>query len=120
MLKPERRLQRPVMHMIPSRLELAASGLDSALDEMASSEERAHAFLDTLATLPSPQRTGLPAAFDALDRIDVALHDLRQAVRRLDVGGESSGRTAMVRLRSRSAPDPVGPSTPRVLPHRRA
>jgi hypothetical protein len=88
--------------MIPSRLELAASGLRDAVQEIAAGEERALAFLDAYATLPEETRGKLSDAIVALDRIDLALRDLQRTLVELERASEPgrAGRP-MVQLKER-------------------
>lgn len=90
--------------VIPSRLQLATGGLESATQEMASGEERAHAFLDVLMSLPPERRASLPLALAALDRVDQALHDFRQASRQLvlECNLPSVSEPVAVRLREKT------------------
>jgi hypothetical protein len=97
-----------VPSMLPSRLELASTGLRAAVQEIAAGEERALAFLDAYSALPEDERGALPQAVAALDQIDLALRDLRLAlegleqgagIRRGTVGG--AGGPPMVQLRER-------------------
>jgi len=83
------------MPMIPSRTDLASNGLHAAVDDLATAEERAHAFLDVLRKDEAwSQRSR--AALAALDDVDHAVHRLRLALRTAEPGpGE------MVRLRER-------------------
>jgi hypothetical protein len=89
--------------MIPTRLVLAKSGLRAAIQEMAMGEERAHAFLDSFQEVAAERREALPMALAALDRVDAALHDLRLAVRDLELRNAEQPRE-MVQLRERAPP----------------
>jgi hypothetical protein len=91
--------------MLPTRLELARSGLRAALQDMALGEERAHAFLDAYSDLPRERQQGLAEAIAALDHVDAALHDLRIAVRRLE--SSNAGPEDLVQLRERPRPSAV-------------
>lgn len=86
--------------MIPSRLDLATAGLRTAVQEISSGEERAHAFLEAYRDLPAEGSDAFPKAIAALDRIDAALHGFRAALRELEaeVGPHEP---EMVRLRDR-------------------
>lgn len=89
--------------MLPSRLELAASGLREAVQEIATGEERALAFLDAYANLPEEARGRLSDAIVALDRIDLALRDLQRALVDLERASASErARRPMVQLNERS------------------
>jgi hypothetical protein len=91
-----------VPSMLPSRLELAAAGLREAVQEIATGEERALAFLDAYAALPEEGRGRLPDAIVALDRIDLALRDLQRAIGDLErAAAVDRSRRPLVQLRER-------------------
>ena len=94
--------------MLPTRLDLASSGLRTAIQEIALGEERAHAFLDTYQHVPRERRTKLPQALAALDRVDAALHEFRAAVRELEAeSAQAPAPAPLVQMRERRRPPAI-------------